>query len=133
MRCRSKFFPNLIFLIHANCWNKERDYVLLCLCLFLSHDCINLDYEWSFLLRKAFFKIYNKTDLNFCHQKSLFYFFIFFIYDKTDLNFCHHKTLFFTSHKADMIFWQIKIIFFLTIKTNLIFYQKKRFHPHINL
>ena len=77
----------------------------------LIHDCIILDYEWNFLLRKSFFKIYNKIDPNFCH----------------------HKTFFLHPTKQIWYFDKSKS-FFLTIKTYLIFFNKNnRFHPYINL
>ena len=73
-------------------------------------------------------KTYNKTDLNFYHQKPLF-----FLILQNRSEFLSSQNIFFTSHKADLIFWQIKIIFFNNKNRYDFFNKKKRFHPYINL
>ena len=94
----------------------------------LIHDCINLDYEWNSLLRKSFFKVHSKIDLNFCHQKI-----ILLNITKQILIFIIKNPSFFTSHKTDLYFDKQKSIFFNNKNRSDFFKQKKRFHQYINL
>ena len=88
----------------------------MCITVFafiLIHDCINLVYEWSFLLRKSFLKYITKQ------------IWIFVII----------KPFLFTYYKTDLILWPIKILCFFYNKniSDFFFNKKKRFHPYINL
>ena len=60
--------------------------------------------------------------------------FFFFKYNKTDLNFYHQKPSFFLHTTKQIWYFDKSKSFFLTIKTYLIFFnKKKKFHPYINL